>query len=90
MDNAQAIPDLSERLEVPRGASYLYSSGRNQLHSSGGITGTPPMIWEITSIVILGLLATDYFFHIRKARIPPLGELSPRSAISVGIALLFG
>ena len=49
-----------------------------------------PLIWGITIIVILGLLAFDYFFHIRKAHIPTLREASIWSAIYVGIALLFG
>ncbi len=49
-----------------------------------------PLIWGLTIIVILGLLAFDYFFHIRKAHIPTLREASIWSAIYVGIALLFG
>ena len=51
---------------------------------------TSPLIWGITIIVILGLLAFDYFFHIRKAHIPTLREAALWSAIYVGIALLFG
>lgn len=51
---------------------------------------TSPLNWGITIIVILGLLAFDYFVHIRKAHIPTLREAALWSAIYVGIALLFG
>lgn len=49
-----------------------------------------PLIWGVTIIVILGLLAFDYFFHIRKAHIPTLKEAAVWSAIYVGLAVLFG
>jgi tellurite resistance protein TerC len=50
----------------------------------------PPLIWGITIVVILGLLAFDYFFHIRKAHVPSLKEAAVWSALYVGIAVLFG
>ncbi|QYF90433.1 TerC family protein [Arthrobacter sp. PAMC25284] len=49
-----------------------------------------PLIWGITIVVILGLLAFDYFFHIRKAHIPSLREAAVWSSIYVGLALVFG
>ncbi|EMY34741.1 hypothetical protein D477_008233 [Arthrobacter crystallopoietes BAB-32] len=49
-----------------------------------------PLIWGITIVVILALLAFDYFFHIRKAHVPTLKEAAVWSSIYVGIAILFG
>jgi tellurite resistance protein TerC len=49
-----------------------------------------PLIWGITIVVILALLAFDYFFHIRKAHVPTLREAAFWSALYVGIAVLFG
>ncbi|MDK1359836.1 TerC family protein [Arthrobacter sp. zg-Y1219] len=49
-----------------------------------------PLIWGVTLAVILGLLAFDYFFHIRKAHTPTLKEAGIWSSIYVGLALLFG
>lgn len=49
-----------------------------------------PLIWTITIVFILLLLAYDYFFHVRKAHIPTIKEASLWSALYVGIALLFG
>ncbi len=49
-----------------------------------------PTIWGITIVVILALLAFDYFFHIRKAHIPTLREAAIWSSIYVGLALVFG
>jgi len=49
-----------------------------------------PLVWGITIVVILGLLAFDYFFHIRKAHIPTLREAAIWSSIYVGLALVFG
>ena len=49
-----------------------------------------PLIWGITIVVILALLAFDYFFHIRKAHVPQLKEAAIWSAIYVGIAIIFG
>ncbi|MBD8044409.1 TerC family protein [Arthrobacter sp. Sa2BUA2] len=49
-----------------------------------------PLVWGVTIVVILGLLAFDYFFHIRKAHIPTLKEAAIWSAIYVGLAIIFG
>ena len=46
--------------------------------------------WTITLIVILGLLAFDFFFHVRKAHEPTLKEAAIWSAFYIGVALLFG
>lgn len=49
-----------------------------------------PLIWGVTIAVILGMLAFDYFFHVRKAHEPHIKEAAIWSAIYVGAALLFG
>jgi tellurite resistance protein TerC len=49
-----------------------------------------PLVWGITIVLILGLLAFDYFFHIRKAHVPTLKEAAIWSSIYVGAAILFG
>ncbi|HJC59798.1 MAG TPA: TerC family protein [Candidatus Dietzia intestinigallinarum] len=49
-----------------------------------------PLLWGITIAVIVGLLAFDYIFHVRKAHLPTIREAAIWSAIYVGIALLFG
>ena len=50
----------------------------------------PLYVWILTVIGILGLLAFDFFFHVRKAHSPKLKESATWSAIYVGLALLFG
>lgn len=50
----------------------------------------PLYVWTLTIAGIVGLLAFDFFFHVRKAHTPTLKESSIWSAIYVGIALLFG
>lgn len=49
-----------------------------------------PLIWIVTLIAIVALLAFDYFSHVRKAHIPTLREAAVWSAIYVGLALVFG
>ena len=49
-----------------------------------------PLVWILTILAIVGLLAFDYFFHVRKAHIPTLREAALWSGIYVGVALLFG
>src|SRR5690606_1005722 len=51
---------------------------------------TTPLVWEATIALIIGLLAFDYFFHVRKAHAPSLREAAVWSAMYVGFALLFG
>jgi tellurite resistance protein TerC len=50
----------------------------------------PSYVWTLTIAGIVGLLAFDFFFHVRKAHTPSLKESATWSAIYVGIALLFG
>ncbi|WP_165063841.1 TerC family protein [Marisediminicola senii] len=49
-----------------------------------------PLVWALTIAFIIGLLAFDFVFHVRKAHIPTLKEAAFWSAIYVGIAILFG
>src|SRR5690606_25141670 len=49
-----------------------------------------PLVWELTIALIVGLLLFDYFFHIRVAHIPTIGEAARWSAAYVGVAILFG
>ncbi|TQC50536.1 TerC family protein [Rhodococcus sp. WS4] len=49
-----------------------------------------PLAWVVTIVVIVALLAFDYFFHVRHAHIPTLKEAAIWSSIYVGLALLFG
>lgn len=46
--------------------------------------------WTVTIVFILGLLAYDFFFHVRKAHEPTIKEAAIWSAVYIGIALLFG
>lgn len=50
----------------------------------------PDSVWALTVLGIVGLLAFDFFFHVRKAHVPTLREAAVWSAGYVGIALLFG
>ena len=50
----------------------------------------PTLVWVLTVAGIAGLLAFDFFFHVRKAHTPTLKESAIWSAIYVSIALLFG
>lgn len=50
----------------------------------------PAYVWTLTIAGIVGLLAFDFFFHVRKAHTPTLKESATWSAIYVGIAVLFG
>ncbi|TCN50861.1 tellurite resistance protein TerC [Rhodococcus sp. SMB37] len=49
-----------------------------------------PLAWGLTIAVIVGLLAFDYFAHVRKAHTPTLKESAIWSSIYVGLAILFG
>lgn len=49
-----------------------------------------PLAWEFTIALIAGLLLFDYFFHVRTAHVPRLGEAARWSALYVGVALAFG
>jgi tellurite resistance protein TerC len=50
----------------------------------------PAFVWILTIAGIVGLLAFDFFFHVRKAHTPTIKESAAWSAIYVGIAVLFG
>ncbi|WP_101524796.1 TerC family protein [Nocardioides houyundeii] len=49
-----------------------------------------PLVWGLTIVGILGLLAFDFIFHVRKAHVPTLREAAIWSALYVGFAILFG
>ena len=48
------------------------------------------LTWGLTITLIVGLLAFDYFAHVRKAHTPTIREAAIWSGIYVGLALLFG
>jgi tellurite resistance protein TerC len=50
----------------------------------------PPLVWALALALIVALLLFDYFFHIRTAHVPTLGEAARWSAAYIGVALLFG
>ncbi|MFP5415786.1 MAG: TerC family protein [Actinomycetes bacterium] len=50
----------------------------------------PGGVWIATIVGIVGLLAFDFFFHVRKAHIPTIKESATWTAIYVSIAMLFG
>ena len=47
-------------------------------------------VWVATIALIAGLLAFDFFFHVRQAHTPTLKEEAIWSSIYVGIAILIG
>ena len=46
--------------------------------------------WLVTILIIAGLLAFDFVFHVRKAHEPSVKEAAIWSSIYIGIAMLFG
>ncbi|MFI5711571.1 TerC family protein [Kribbella sp. NPDC051620] len=52
--------------------------------------GVSALVWVLTVLAIVGLLAFDYFFHVRSAHVPTLREAAVWSSLYVGIAILFG
>jgi tellurite resistance protein TerC len=50
----------------------------------------PLGVWVVTVVLIVGLLAFDFFFHVRKAHVPTVKEAARWSALYISIALLFG
>ncbi|MFF5079913.1 TerC family protein [Actinoplanes sp. NPDC000266] len=48
------------------------------------------VVWVATVLGIVGLLLFDFFFHVRKAHVPSLGEAARWTSIYVSIAILFG
>jgi tellurite resistance protein TerC len=47
-------------------------------------------VWGLTIVGLIGLVAFDFFFHVRKAHVPTLREAAIWSAGYVGVAVLFG
>ncbi len=52
--------------------------------------GASAVVWWATIVAIVGLLAFDFVFHVRRAHIPTLREAALWSTVYVGIAVLFG
>jgi tellurite resistance protein TerC len=50
----------------------------------------PGWVWGLTVVGIVGMLAFDFFFHVRSAHVPTLREAAIWSSIYVGIAIAFG
>jgi tellurite resistance protein TerC len=48
------------------------------------------LIWLLTVLGIVGLLLFDYFFHVRRAHVPTIGEATRWTVIYMSIAVLFG
>lgn len=48
------------------------------------------LTWGLTIALIVGLLAFDYFAHVRKAHTPSIREAAIWSGVYVGLALVFG
>jgi tellurite resistance protein TerC len=48
------------------------------------------LVWTLTLIAIAGLVAFDFYFHVRRTHIPSLREAATWSSIYVGVAVLFG
>src|SRR5215213_8660921 len=48
------------------------------------------LVWTSTVIAIAGLVAFDFFVHVRRSHIPSLTEAAIWSSIYVSVALLFG
>ena len=49
-----------------------------------------PLVWALTVVFIVALLAFDFFFHVRKSHLPTIGESAKWTAIYVSIAVAFG
>ncbi|GID95871.1 putative membrane protein [Amorphoplanes digitatis] len=48
------------------------------------------LVWSLTVVGVIGLIAFDFYFHVRRAHIPSLREAAAWSAGYVGVAVLFG
>ncbi len=49
-----------------------------------------PLVWTLTLVGIVGLLAFDFIVHVRKAHVPSIKEAALWTSVYVTIALLFG
>ncbi|MEO6793112.1 MAG: TerC family protein [Mycobacterium sp.] len=47
-------------------------------------------VWGLTIVGLIGLLAFDFVFHVRKAHVPTLKEAAVWSGGYIGVAVLFG
>jgi len=54
------------------------------------IPAVTPLVWYATLALIGGLLAFDFFFHVRRAHAPTLRESTLWSSLYIAVALLFG
>lgn len=50
----------------------------------------PGWLWALTIVSLVGLLAFDFFVHVRRAHVPTLAEAAAWSAGYIGVAVLFG
>ena len=48
------------------------------------------LVWLLTVLAIAGLVAFDFYVHVRRAHVPSLRESALWSGLYVGIALIFG
>ena len=48
------------------------------------------VVWLLTVLGIAGLLAFDFYFHVRRAHVPSIREAARWTSIYVAIAILFG
>ena len=48
------------------------------------------LVWLLTVLAIAGLVAFDFYFHVRHAHVPSLRESALWSGLYVGIAIVFG
>src|SRR5690625_6434052 len=75
------------RAQGPAARGRWRDPGRSHLAGSEPVA-VSPLIWLITIIAIVALLAFDYFAHVRQAHIPKLRDAAVWSAIYVGLDLL--
>ena len=52
--------------------------------------GVSGLVWTLTVVGIAGLLLFDFFFHVRRAHVPTIGEAARWTGAYVAIAILFG
>src|SRR5262245_34797309 len=48
------------------------------------------LVWALTVVGVIALIAFDFYFHVRRAHIPSLREAAAWSAGYVGLAVVFG
>src|ERR1051325_7947697 len=55
-----------------------------------GMQDVSGVVWLLTVLGLVALLLYAFFFHVRKAHIPSLGEATRWTIVYVSIAILFG